>query len=767
MTTLDWLKPRRTRFLWAAAATVLVVAFAISLQLYKRYERIVDRRLADGRWKGPSRVYARPVTVSPGLVLRPEHLIRILALLGYERRSIAAQPGEFVAGGASVTLFPRADPGGAGEPIAVRFEGGRVASLQGALTRRSYPSQDLGAPLLTFLLDESRERRHVVKYAEIPDHLVKAVLAIEDRRFFHHGGLDPMGIVRAAARNIESEAYSQGGSTITQQLARSSFLKPEKTLRRKLQEALLSFVLERRLSKEEILELYLNDVYFGQVASFNVQGVGQAARTFFGKEVRDLTLPESALLAGMIQSPNAYSPYRHADAAKVRRDQVLRALRDAELLHPETVDFALKQPLGVKAPTVDPGEAPHFVELVKQQLESRVDRRALGRRNLAVETTLDLPLQMLAEDVLDEGLAALEQSLTPPPATALQGSLVALDPRTGAVVALVGGRTRPESPYNRALYARRQPGSAFKPFVYLAAFERSFGGGGPTVTPATIFEDQPSTFAFRDETYAPRNNDGHYWGPVTARRALTLSLNVATMKVAERVGYDTVADMWSRRLGFGTLHGYPALALGALETTPLEMAAAYEVLATGGLKREPTTLVALADERGAAPLSAESRRVVHEASAFLVTNMLRSVINEGTAYSVRELGFMPDAAGKTGTTNNSRDAWFAGYTPDLLCVVWVGFDDNTSLQHAASEAALPIWVEFMKHALATTKPGRFAAPAQGIVYRNIDKDTGLLATPDCPRIINEAFIAGTEPKTACAAHRSLGASDPAPQASAP
>jgi len=357
--------------------------------------------------------------------------------------------------------------------------------------------------------------------------------------------------------------------------------------------------------------------------------------------------------------------------------------------------------------------------------------------------------------VLERGLTTLEARLgRRGQEEPLQAVLIALEPASGAVRALVGGRSYKTSPFNRALKARRQPGSAFKPFVYLAAFEATFQHPTePAITPATLLEDVPSTFVFGTEVYAPRNNDGRYLGSVTSRRALASSLNVATMKVAEQVGYDAVAELWSKKLGMGLVQPYPSMALGSVEATPLELATAYGVLATGGVKVEPTALLSVLDEDGR-PLSGVAntpRRVVHEQAAYLVTDMLRSVINEGTGYPVREKGFWMDAAGKTGTTNGSKDAWFAGYTPELLCVVWVGFDDNSPLNMTAAQVALPIWVEFMKSALAGVSPRRFTPPAQGVVLRTIDRDSGFLATASCPGR-GEVFISGTEPREYCPLH---------------
>ena len=754
---LQWLGRHRWPVLASLLAAFVVVDVSLAVHYYRKYAGIVDRRLTDGRWKGPSRLYARPVVLRPGLALKPPQLVRFLDGLKYEPKGDGPWgPGRFEADHGSVSFFPRQRAEAAREPLIVSFSSDRVSSIRGLGTRKRYESQALAPQLLTFLLDENRDRKHVVRYAELPDHLVKAVLAIEDRRFLRHHGIDPVRIAGAAARNIEAESYAQGGSTITQQLIRISFLHAEKTLKRKVQEALMALILERRVGKRDILELYLNDVYLGQVASFNVYGVGQGARTYFGKEVAELTVAESALLAGMIQSPNPYNPYRHPEDARARRDQVLRAMREVGYLTPAQAEEVLAEPLRVSPPILDPLEAPYFVDLAKAQLESRYRPRDLARRNLTIQTSLDLPLQALAEEVLERGLEEQELYLGRRGDGPLQGALIAIEPRTGAVRALVGGRSYKTSPYNRALLAKRQPGSVFKPFVYLAAFEATFRDPTrPAITPATLFEDVPSTFFYDDTEYAPRNNDGRYMGHVTSRKALASSLNVATVKVAERVGYEAVTELWTETLGMGSrIRPYPSVALGSFETTPLELAGAYNVLANGGVKVEPTTAAAVLDEDGRPVPSdgpVEPRRVVHEEAAFLVTDMLRSVIIEGTGHPVRQLGFLADAAGKTGTTNGAKDAWFAGYTPELLCVVWVGFDDNAPLDRPASEVALPIWVEFMKAALAGTNPGRFEPPREGVVRRSIDRYSGLLATADCPPRW-EVFIAGTEPRRYCPLH---------------
>jgi len=725
---------------------------------YLRYGVMVDRRLKGERWMVPSRLYARPQVLHDGLVLTPADLVKVLNNLKYEQRNTPQAPGEFSASEKAVVLTPRPGPDAAGEPVIVLFDKDHVKEIRGQKSKKRYARQTLEPELITYLFDQSREKRRFVKYEELPDNLVKAVLAIEDRRFFSHPGLDPLRIVGAALRNIRAESYIQGGSTITQQLVKNFFLTSERTIRRKAQEALLAFVLERRANKQEILELYLNEIYLGQVGSFSINGVGEAARMYFHKDVGNLTVTESALLAGMIQSPNPYNPYRHPQRATERRNQVIRAMRDEGFIEAATGEAAMAQPLEVEPPTLDSAEAPYFVDLVSTQLEQRYDNRDLTTQNLSIHTSLDLHLQALAQQALAGGLVNVQKMVRRKQTKALvQGSLIALEPKTGAILALVGGRSYGASQYNRVMQARRQPGSTFKPFVYLAAFEATFDDPAlPPITPATVVEDAPAVFFFEDKEYIPQNYEDTYLGNVTLRRALSKSLNVATVKVAEMVGYERISDLWSKKLGIGaTIKPYPAVALGAFEATPFEMATAYSVLANGGLKVEPVAVLKVTNEKGETLEQHNPQppaRVVHEETAFLVTNMLRSVLNEGTGAASRAMGFTADAAGKTGTTNDLRDAWFAGYTPDLLCVVWVGYDDNAPINLSGARAALPIWVAFMKAALAGTKTRPFDVPAENVIFVDIDKETGLLAAPACPKRISEAFIVGTEPTEVCHVH---------------
>jgi penicillin-binding protein 1B len=751
----------RVRVIVAIALLAFVPVFVVGgliLHLYVRYGALVEHRLAGERWSGPSRLYSRPFTIRRERPLTPDALVQRLNAVSYaEKRGGDPEPGEFVLGDGLVTIHPRPGHGASPERIMVFFDHDRVVDIRGLESQKRLDEVSLEPELITYLVDGPRSKQRRVKYDDLPPHLIDAVLAVEDRRFFQHPGVDLFRTVAAAFRNFEAESYIQGGSTITQQLVKNFFLTPQKTMRRKLQEALLAFVLERRANKREILELYVNEVYLGQVGSFGVHGVGEAARLYFGKDVGNLSLNECATLAGLIQSPNRYNPYRHADEMVERRNSVLQAMLSSGFLPPEEAHAAAREPLLVARETVDTSEAPYFVDFVKKELA-----RDLGARSttegLSVYTSLDPYLQSVAQDVLAEGLAKAEKLRrrrrgSKPPDAPLQGALIALEPSTGAVLAMVGGRSYASSQFDRATEALRQPGSTFKPFVYLAAFEATFEQKDlPPLTPATLVEDAPATFYYEEGSYSPSNNGREYLGFVTLRRALAMSLNVATLKVAEVIGYSRIATLFTKITG-RDVKPYPSVALGTFEATPLEMASAYASLAAGGVRIAADAVSAIRDDDGKTltPPRPTPERIAHPQSAFLVTNMLRSVLNEGTASAARSLGFKADAAGKTGTTDDTRDAWFIGYTPDLLCVVWVGYDDNTPLKLTGAEAALPIWTEFMKKATAGVKPHSFSAPS-GVVFADIDRETGLLATSHCPRVFKEAFIAGAAPVDTCLWH---------------
>jgi penicillin-binding protein 1B len=742
---------------------------------YVVFSRLVDTQLHGERERVLPRVFARPLELRAGQHLNERQLIDRLNDLGYAERATAEHPGEFAITREGISLVPRTGRA-AGRTVRAVFRGtpavvaagsarttggGRLDRLEMAGTGR-LSALTLDAPLLTALIAEGRQKRRQVPLKMIPKHLVNAVLAIEDKRFYYHPGVDAIGAFGALVTNIKGDhPYLAGGSTITQQLVRNVFLGSflanplEKSLRRKLLEQWMAVVLERRASKDEVLELYLNEVYLGQRGSFAIHGVAEAARLFFGKDVANLTLAEAATIAGVIQSPHAHSPFASAARARPRRNVVLGAMADAGFITKQAADQAGREPLSVVSRALE-AEAPYFVDLVGQTLSQSYPALVRTPQSIDVYTTLDLHLQRLAQDAVRDGLAQVDallarRSRRTGPA---QAALIAVDPRTGEILALVGGRSYNQSQYNRATVARRQPGSVFKPFVYLAAFERAAAEGRTDITPATVVNDEPTTFYYEDKEWSPGNYQNEYEGWITLREALAHSRNAATAKVAEMIGFDQVAALWNR-VGTATPpKPYPSIALGVFEATPLEVATAYTIFpALGELRAFQSILRIMSGEREiVGGLARATKHIARPETTFLVLNMMRSVINEGTGAGARAAGFTLDAAGKTGTTNDLRDAWFAGFTPELLTVVWVGFDDNQALGLSGSQAALPIWSAFMIRALAGHANAAFEVP-DGITFVEIDRDTGKLALPGCPRVVREAFVSGTEPTESCDLHR--------------
>lgn len=747
-------RPKR-RWLRAALFVFGVPAVALSLLFgyyWMTFSRLLDERFSAEPAPAP-RLLARPVVIRDGQAVSARQLIDRLNDLGYAQRTRAAAPGEFALADDGLVLVPRTD---GQAPVHVSFTSGeapRVARIERASDEAPIAELTLESPLITALVMDERAKRRNVPLASIPPRMIQAVLAIEDRRFYEHPGLDPIGIIGAAITNLRgTKGYIGGGSTITQQFLKNTLLTPEKTYRRKAQEAMLSLVLETRLTKDQILELYLNDVDLGQRGSFAIRGVAEASRLFFGKDVGNLSLAEAATIAGVIQAPSRHSPFRNPERAKDRRDVVLRAMADAGYISEDAALRASREPLLIVQRALD-AEAPYFVDFVTDELRSRYDGLLHAGSSADVHTTLDLHLQRLAQESLRDGLARVDELLKRRKRGAsAQGAMVVIDPKTGEILAMVGGRQYGQSQYNRAVSARRQPGSVFKPFVYLAAFERGLEEGRTDLTAASTVLDEPTTFLFNNQEYAPTNYGGEYSGETTFRRALALSRNVAAVKVAEAAGYDRVAALWQRTGAGAAARPYPSIALGVFEASPLEIAEAYTPFVNDGRMLPLTPLLRVEEAGRTLPLPArEAEQIARPETTFLVTNMMRSVINEGTGAAARARGFRLDAAGKSGTTNDLRDAWFVGFTPDLLTVVWVGFDDNQPIGLTGSQAALPIWTDFMIRALAGHPDRSFDVP-EGVVFVDVDRESGRIAGPFCTRVISEAFIVGTEPWDRCTAH---------------
>jgi penicillin-binding protein 1B len=748
------LPPQWKRYAFFGIGIPLVVMSAVMAYYWVVFSRMIDARMSGEMTRTDPRVFARPFELHKGQGLTQRQLIDRLNDLGYAHRPRTEQPGEFTVGRDAMVLIPR-DGDHKAQMVRLVFggrppkgtEATRIDTIELPATKKQTDRITLDAPLITALVADAREKRRDVPLQVIPRPMVEAVLAIEDRRFYDHPGIDPIGIAGAVFRNVfGNKAYLASGSTLTQQLVKNTFLTPEKTPKRKMTEWFMSVVLETRLTKDQILQLYLNDVSLGQRGSFAIHGVAEASRLFFAKDIANVNAVEAATIAGVIQSPSRLSPFNNPERAKDRRNVVLRAMVDAGFMSSDAAERAVREPLGIVQRALE-SEAPYFVDYISQELQSKYPSAG----TVDVYTTLDVHLQRVAQDALRDGLTRLDEILARRKRRP-QAALIAVDPRSGEVLAFVGGRSYNQSQYNRAVSARRQPGSVFKPFVYLAAFEHAQAEGRTDLTPATVVLDEPTSFVFNAQTWTPRNYEGEYDGPITLRRALALSRNIAAAKVAESAGYEEVAALW-RRIGAGTPpRPYPAIALGVFEATPFEIATAYTLFPNGGTIRPLTTISRLVSKGKDLALQTEkTRTVARPDTTFLVTNMMRSVINEGTGAGARAAGFALDAAGKSGTTNDLRDAWFVGFTPELLTVVWVGMDDNQPVGLSGTQAALPIWTTFMTRALAGHANLTFNPP-EGITFVDIDRDTGKVAAPGCPRVFKEAFLAGTEPADVCQLH---------------
>ena len=752
-----------------AAVVVLAVAAVASGILgyyYVSVSRLIDQSLHGERDKVFPQVFARPLELYPGQSLTGQQLLDRLNDLGYAQRPKPEKPGEFtITNNTSGSLqtfsvIPRVKEL-QGQVVQVVFQRRAEHILRVQLGTRAVDALTLDAPLLSSIVAGEREKRRPVAMSAINPRLVEAVLSIEDRRYYEHPGIDPIGVLGAVKSYVTGRrSYLAGGSTITQQLVRNVFLPTFEGMslqdarrrdpKRKALEIFVSLILTGRASKDEILEMYLNNIPLGQRGSFAVFGVAEASRLFFGKDVSNISLAEAATIAGVIQQPSALSPFNNPQRCKERRNVVLHAMEDAGYVDKPTADRAALEPLVVVQRALE-AEAPYFVDYVNQTLDE--DYPGLTTTtNTAVDvyTTLDLHLQRVAQDAVRKGLTNVDAMLPKKKKGKAEAALIALDPRTGEVLSFVGGRSYNQSQYNRAIVSRRQPGSVFKPFVYLAAFEHAMAEGRTDITPATITLDEQETFEFDEQVWTPENYEKEYLGPVTYRYALAHSLNLATIHVAQSAGYDSVAALW-KKLGVGNPpKPYPSIALGVFEATPYEIATAYTIFPNGGSLRPLRHLLKV--QSGGKDVTKKPknglRGIARADTTYLVTDMMREVLNSGTAAAARGMGFALDAAGKTGTTNDQRDAWFVGFTPELLTVVWVGLDDNQPLGLTGARAALPIWVDYMTRALAGRSSIGFAVP-DGITFAEVDRVTGKLPTPECPTIVRSAFIDGTVPTQTC------------------
>ena len=703
----------------------------------------------------PLRLYSGPFLLKPDLVLAHSHLLERLQRLGYRRATATQSPGDYQLTDEALTIYLHPQPEGhvAATMVTLSLDQGRVTDVLSQLDGTPLFHVYLEPELLSGVRGASRQVREWIPLAQIPPRIIETVLTIEDRRFYSHFGIDPVAVGRALWTNVTKGGVVQGGSTITQQLAKNLFYSPQRTMGRKLKEALAALVLEVKYTKQEILESYLNEIYLGQAGFVSIYGVREAAYRYFGKSLQQLTVEEIAMIAALIKGPNSYAPTKHPELAKQRRDVILRRLRETGLLTEEAWKFAVNEPLRVTPSEDVLTDAPYFVDAVLRQVEEAgVVPLPEGLR---IDSTLDPMIQQAATESLEKGLAKLESthshlnSSTEP----VQGAAVVLDPKTGSVLALVGGRDYRRSQFNRAVQARRQPGSLFKPFVYLAALEAAREGEAGRLTAASLLADEPVTFESETGSWSPQNYDKQFHGHVTLRNALEQSLNVPAVRTTKIVGTKPIVQLL-HRLGVTSAIGddLSSVALGSSSVSLMEITAAYGAVANGGIAVKPTAVRSTRDRQGDIVWNGVPDRLqaTSPQGAYVLTSLLEGVIERGTASKARVMGFHGAVAGKTGTTDGYRDAWFVGYTSDVVIGVWIGYDDERPLRLTGSQAALPIWMNLARRVIPPNVPAFVMPP--GVVTRDIDPKTGQLATFQCPEHVSEVFIEGTEPSIYCEVH---------------
>jgi penicillin-binding protein 1B len=785
--------PVRNTILLALASTVLltlVVCESIFGYYYFQYRHIVDERLQKPLFEQTAKIYAAPKEVRVGQKLTPETVAQELRDAGYSGNGDRdhSRLGTYSLNDASITIQPGPQSYHSEQGATVTFDDGKVSKISGD-GGQDLDAYELEPQLITGLSEgQYRTKRRLVTFNELPPNLVNAVTSIEDRRFFEHGGVDYLRLLGALRDDLRLGRRQEGGSTLTMQLARGFFLTPEKRIKRKIIEIAITFQLENRFNKQQIFQIYANEIPLGQQGSFAINGFGQAAQTYFGKDVRQLDLAQCALLAGMIQHPSYLNPYRHPERVTQRRNLVLDAMVETGKITKEQAIRAKAEPLNLTAINFDAGEAPYFVDLVRDRLVQHLGDADFNHEGLRIYTSLDPDLQQAATNAVAEGMKVVDVQVErlharrvkagdESPIVYPQVALVALNPHTGQVLALVGGRNYGVSQFDHAIQ-HRPTGSIFKPFVYAAAFNTSLAGTILTQPPpqpaqaseelvssadpappdpgrqsgvftaVTLLNNQLTTF---EDGYAPGNyhNDMRFNGEITARTALQWSQNNATVSLAQMVGYNNVAAL-ARDAGIKSARGTPAVALGAYDATPLDMAGAYTTFANGGVRIDPWLVASVRSASGDVlnDYPPDSKPILDPRAAYLTLALMENVINAGTGARVRADGFTAPAAGKTGT---SHDAWFAGFTSNLLCIVWIGNDDYTDLKLEGGKTAAPIWADFMKHAVRLPQYSdtrQFAAPT-GVSTVRLDKVTNLLADASCPQDYDAVFLDGTAPTQTC------------------
>ncbi len=768
--TIRHLSSRRTlfrRFYHAATSRVFLaplliialIGIGVLFYYYSRYSAIIDAGLRGDIFVRSSGIYAAPLTLRNGAGIRANDLVVHLRKVGYQEGGPVENDnrGRYAVRGNAVEIYPGTDAKIDGDRAfsSLRVGYGRGGEAIQAITdmdsRQQVGQAQVEPELISSVVNQEREKRKIIEYKDLPQTLVDAIISIEDNQFFEHLGINWRGVLRALFRDFQSGELREGGSSITQQLVKNLYLKPERTWKRKFSEAYMSVILEQRLTKQEIMAMYCNQIYLGQRGGFSINGFGEAARAYFGKDVSHLSIHESALLAGIIQSPNAYSPFSHEDRAIKRRNLVLDKMVATGKITEAQATAAKAQKLGVvnRAGALDASDAPYFIDYLTRQLESQYDERGGSLRSLRIYSTIDLDLQHAAYQAVSRNMVEVDRLMGQRRrgTAGLQCALVAMHAKTGEILAMVGGRDYAQSQLNRATEARRQPGSVFKPFVYASAIALGGDEMSNAITTATTFVDEPKTFQYAGGSYSPSNfGDKFEMRSLTVRDALVHSKNVITVEIAQQIGLAQIVRM-AERAGLPKVPAVPSVALGVAEATPLQMASAYTSFANQGRRVLPIAIKRVTSKDGSTIMESrtEPREVMSPQVAFIMTSIMKDVLDRGTGTRVRQMGFNGTAAGKTGS---SRDAWFAGYTPNLVCVVWIGFDDNSDIGLTGGIISAPIWAEFMMRALRVRPElgGEFEDPGDLVTYE-IDPSSGE-SSPNTPQAARrELFLKGTEPGT--------------------
>ncbi len=733
---------------------VLISVFAYCLYL----SGLVEKRFSGRKWQIPSTIYSGTTLFYPGKKVDLLYLPVKLKKLGYrEKDEMPSKEGEYRLNENSLHVYLKklSIPGNSREgfPVSIEFQNSIIDTITNTATNKDIPLFEFGPEIIMQFFGDNRELRQLAKLDEMPEYLKNAVIAAEDHRYYTHFGIDPSGILRALYTNIKSGAIRQGGSTLTQQLAKNYFLTPERTYKRKLNELFISIIIEIKHEKTEILEMYLNEIYFGQKGSASINGVGEAADFYFGKKVSQLSLSEAAVIAGMIKGPNIYSPYANMKKCIARRSQVLKAMHKNGWINDEELYEADNEIIKTIGKSKYNKTAPYFLDYVSQQLKALYPKTILSSMGFSIYTTLDTKVQAAAETALKNGLARLEVKKPTlqrkNPEDKLQGAIVVIQPRTGNILAMAGGRDYGVSQFNRITQAQRQSGSCFKP-VMVATFLDDF-------RTSSILSNDEFSYRVGDKLWTPDNFSPMPQKQMSVRDMLKLSCNRAAVDMVVQGGLSEIVPKL-KQFNFTTeFKPYPSIALGAFEVIPIELAMAYCSFAGDGIQPFPLALKDVVDETGDILVGKQMdiNPVMSPSKAYLITSMLETVVNEGTARSLRKMGINFPVAGKTGTTNNFKDAWFIGYTPDFLALVWVGFDNGDSVFSTGSGAALPIWAELAKSIPGYISENGFTIPP-GVIKKGICTESGMLAIRlKCPDTKEEIFLVENTPEIKCSIHSNI------------